>query len=146
MLVKRLYGKFQNDECVMLYESSPDVALLDSFFSMIGEPVVTVAASEPHVREHEWVRERISDHLINALYLNNTQIDWQKPLYLFLFCKDLGHWCMLFIYLKAAGPNPISHNKLHDIILARKSVLPNIRLNDVCKTIKTIVIQWQTLN
>ena len=53
MLVKRLYGKFQNDECVMLYESSPDVALLDSFFSMIGEPVVTVAASEPHVREHE---------------------------------------------------------------------------------------------
>ena len=146
MLVKRLYGKFQNDECVMLYESSPDVALLDSFFSMIGEPVVTVAASEPHVREHEWVRERISDHLINALYLNNTQIDWQMPHYLFLFCKDLGYWCMLFIYLKAAGPNPISHNKLHDIILARKSVLPNIRLNDVCKTIKTIVIQWQTLN
>ena len=146
MLVKCLNGKFQMMNVSWYLRAPTDVALLDSFFSMLGEPVVTVAASEPHVREHEWVRERISDHLINALYLNNTQIDWQRPLYLFLFCKDLGHWCMLFIYLKAAGPNPISHNKLHDIILARKSVLPNIRLNDVCKTIKTIVIQWQTLN
>ena len=44
MLVKRLYGKFQNDECVMLYESSPDVALLDSFFSMLGGEVVQLGA------------------------------------------------------------------------------------------------------
>ena len=67
MLVKRLYGKFQNDECVMLYESSPDVALLDSFLAKLGESVVTVAARRPHVREQRCVRERKNDHLINAL-------------------------------------------------------------------------------
>ena len=31
--------------------------------------------------------------------------------------------------------------KLHDIICARKSILPNIRSNDVCKENKTIVTQ-----
>ena len=44
-----------------------DVALLDGFPTKPGESVATVAAHGPHVRELECVRERMTDHLLNAL-------------------------------------------------------------------------------
>ena len=114
-----------------IWELPTDVALLDNFSTKPGESVITVEAHRPHVRELECERERISEYLINVLWLNNIRNWLATASLLFLLWEELRHSSVLFIYLKAAWPNPISPRKLHDIICARKSILPNIRSSDV---------------
>ena len=106
--------------CSDIWELPTDGALLNSFSTKHGDSVINCSGTWPHVRELEYMGERINEQLINVLWLNNIQNWLATASLLFLLCEELRHSWVVLIYLKAAWPNPISLRKLHDIIMCPK--------------------------
>ena len=106
--------------CLDIWELPTDGAQLNDFSTKHGDSVINCSGTWPHVRELEYMRERINEQLINVLWLNNIQNWLATASLLFLLCEELRHSWVVLIYLKAAWPNPISLRKLHDIIMCPK--------------------------